>query len=659
MAKKNDKSLQDKINYFAALPAKEIGSELFQRIEQYYQELNDCGRAELLINIHNAYHRPGTMRGSVGRQGKYTKLIVNHLRNLVAHRMSMTVNQRPHFEPKAANTDYKSQAQVSLASGLLEYYNRIKKMERFSTEATEKAVTYGEAFVSAVWSPTSGEQFGVNAKTGAPLFEGDIEFKTYTSFDVIRPIDHSDNDNLDWVITRERKNRYNLAAKYEELAEEVVNHEDPLDPNWITGFKDYIKYDSARRANTNELITVYTFYHRPTEALPQGRMVEFIGDDLILHDGPIPYRNIPLYRIAPGEEEGLLWGYSATFDLMPLQQAVDKLNSTVLTNQAAFGVQNIMSPKGSGLNIQQISEGLNHIKYDPKLGPPQALQLAATPPEVFSYISKLETDMETIMGLGLGRGAPPEQVKSGSYAALLENKSITFAQQLQQSYVQLLEDMGTAVVQLLQDYATVPRVAMITGKSQRSYLKEFKSDDIDQITRVIVDIGNPMTRTAAGRLNMAEILIQQGFVQTPQQFIEVLNSGRLEPVTESELAEMLLIRAENEDLQEGKVPPVLRTDNHQLHIQEHLTVLANPDTRNDPAQVQTALAHIQEHEVFLAPPPMDVPLEQDAQQLAADETIAPQQAVPVDPNAANAGVNLPNLPTNPLTGEGLDPTGGQ
>ena len=659
MAKNKEKSLQEKINYFAALPAKEIGSELVQRVRNYYQEINDCGRAELLINLYNTYNRPANMRGYVGRQGKYAKFITNHFRNLIAHRMSMTVNQRPHFEPKAANTDYKSQAQVSLASGLLEYYNRIKKMERFTTDATEKAIVYGEAFVAATWNPTSGEQFGVNAQTGAPLFEGDIEFKVLRPFDLVRSIDHHDNNHLDWVIVRERKNRYNLAAKYEELAEDIVNYSDILDPDLITDFRDYERFDRNRKDILDELVTVFTFYHRPSEALPQGRMVEFIGDDLILHDGPIPYRNTPVFRIAPGEEDGLIWGYSASFDVLPLQQALDKLNSTILTNQAAFGVQNIMSPKGSGLNINQISEGLNHIKYDAKLGPPQALQLTATPSEVFGFIDKIESDMEKLMGLGLGRGEPPDNVKSGSFAALLENKAITFAQQLQQSYVELLEDLGTAVVQLLQDYATVPRVAMITGKSQRSYMKEFKSEDIGEITRVIVDIGNPMTRTAAGRMNLAETLIQQGFVQTPQQFMEVLNSGRLEPVTESELAEVLLIRAENEDMQEGQVPAVLRTDNHALHIQEHLTILADPDTRKDPQRVAVVLQHIQEHEMFLAPPVPEAPLEADAQQLAADESVAAAAATPVDPNAEAAGVNLPNLPTNPLTGEEFDPTGGQ
>jgi hypothetical protein len=231
------------------------------------------------------------------------------------------------------------------------------------------------------------------------------------------------------------------------------------------------------------------------------------------------------------------------------------------------------------------------------------LQLTSTPAEIFNFIEGIKADMETLIGVNsVARGNPESNLKSGAALALIQSLAIQFAQGLQQSYAQLLEDVGTSVIHILQDYAATPRVALIAGKANKSYLKEFKSDDLMNISRVVVDMGNPVMRTTAGRVNLAEQLLQNGLVQTPQQYLEVLTSGKLEPIYESEQAELLLIRSENEQMQEGIQPAVLRTDNHPLHIKEHLVVLSAPKSRANPTIVNAALSHIQQHELFMAPP---------------------------------------------------------
>lgn len=653
-------------DYFAALPTNQIGDELLERKDEYYRYLEETGRATLLHRAYETYHRPALKKGQIwrlGRQGEYTWICVNDFRNLIQHRLSMTTNQRPHFEPKAANTDFKSQAQVILARGLLEYYNRIKKMERFTAKATENAIVYGEGFIFSGWNPTKGEEFTKNPETGQPVFEGDLEFEVFTTFDVIRPVENKNNESPDWVMIRRFANKYDLAAKYEELEDKIVDlNIEERGETGATIHTDFVHRWNENKENT--LIPVYTFFHRRSEALPEGRIVEFSDSDIIYHDGPLPYRNIPLYRIAPSEHEGRIFGYTNSFDMMPIQEALDKLYSTVLSNQAAFGVQNIAIPKGSGIGVSQVAGGLNIIEFDAKLGPPQPLNLTQTPAEIFNFITQLKQDMETIVGVNsVARGNPEQNLKSGSALALVQSMAIQFAQTLQQSYIQLLEDLGTGLIEILQDYATVPRVALIAGKANRSYLKEFKAEDIAEISRVVVDVGNPLNRTLAGRVNLAEQLLQNQMIQTPQQFIEVLSSGRIEPVIESEQAELMLIRAENEDLQEGKPVQALRTDNHQLHIAEHLTVLSSPEARRDPPLVQSILAHVEQHEFFLSPPlPEQVAgANADQSQLAeTEEGNIPQQLNATNPVTQQAGtVEQPDQPINPLTGGRFNPeTGG-
>lgn len=612
--------------YFAALPTAEIGDALLAKKDDYYQYLEDSGRKDLLLKTFNTLHGPAIIGGSLyssGVQGEFVNTTVNHFRNLSDHRLVLTTSQRPSFEPKAINTDSESQKQVGIASGLLEYYERVKKLERFTNTATSFAINYGEGFVGCFWNPTKGEVYGLTPE-GKPQAEGDLEFAAFHTFDVIRAAARHSGDEQSWVMLRRWRNKWDLAAKFPDLADRILSYQETPDD---LGFRTSFALSDERNRDP-DMIPVYSFFHRKSEALPEGRLVEFTAADILYFDGALPYKGIPIYRIAPSEQDNLIFGYTNFFDLLPLQDALDKLASTVLSNQAAFGVQNIGVPKGGGMNITQLSGGMNILEFDSKLGPPIPIQLTATPAEIFKHIEDIKRDMETLSGVNsVARGNPQSKDMSGTALALIQSTAIQFAQGLQMSYAQLLEDVGTAVIQILQEYATTPRVALIAGKANRSNLLAFKGDDLKNISRVVVDMGNPIMRTTGGRVNLAEQLIQNGLIDSAEQYIEVLTSGRLEPVYEGERAELLLIRSENEEMQNGIPQPVIATDNHDLHIKEHKCVLASPDARKRPEIVQAVLAHIQEHQSFLPPPvPVDPngnPIEQPAPEVQAPTIQAP------------------------------------
>jgi len=634
--------------YFAALPTKEIAGELYNLKNKYYEHLEKIGHFTLLKAAHQTYYKASFIGGRLRRTGEnmeYVEMSVNHYRNLLQHVLSMVTSQRPAFEPKASNTDYKSMAQTQLAAGLLEYYMRTKKMERYIKIATEQSLNYGEGWVYCGWNPTLGEQYGVT-DNGAPIYEGDIEFQNFTPLYVIRDVTQ-DGGRRNWIMLRKFTNKFDLAAKYPELRERIigVNPETYQDLRFsFREFKETRKFD----------IPVYTFFHKKTDALPNGRIVEYVDSDIILTDGPLPYREVPVYAIFPGEKEGSVFGYTNAWDLMPMQQAMDKLHSTVVTNQATFGVQNVMAPKGNDLNVTQLTGGLNYIEYDAKSGPPSALQLTSTPVEIFNYIQMLESNMETIIGVNsVARGNPEQSLKSGSALALVQSMAIQFSQSLQQSYALLLEDLGTGVINLLRDYATVPRIALIAGKSNRSQMKQFKGDDLEYIQRVVVDMGNPLTRTTGGRVEIATQLIQGGFIKNAEQYLQVLTTGRLEPMYEAEVKLLDLIRSENERLQDGIPCPVLRTDTHEMHKQEHLTLLDSPEAREDANLVKAALDHITQHENFIAQAKQAADAQQQqaqANMLNQQEQAKAQGQIAKQLNATNPtvqraqAVKQPNLP---------------
>lgn len=653
------------IEYWASVGPSEIADRVLQKVDDYYEYLSLCGRLDMYQRSWLYYYRPrltGGMMTPTGEQGELTAISVNQYRNLLLHLETMTTQQKAAFEPMAINSDTKSQSQVILASSLLDYYMYEKKLERKLKMATKDCLIFGEAFVRKGWDATSGKVYG-QAPTGAPIYEGDMSYKEYTPLDMIRDFTLTSPESEIWRIPRDFENKFDLAAKFPDLKEQILECSADMMNLARTTTLNFLAMDQS------DNIPVYTLLHEISPAMPQGRFTRVLENGTVLMDGPLPYDSMEIDRIAPDEETGTIFGYTVGFDLLAVQEALDMLYSTVLSNQAAHGVQNILVPKGHDLSTSQIAGGLNLMEFDPNIGKPEALNLTNTPAEIFNFMNHLEVLGETLSAVNsVARGNPEASLKSGAALALVQSMAIQFNMGLQQSYAQLVSDTGTGTIRILQTYASVPRVAMIVGKSNRPLMKEFQGSDLDQIHRVRVDMGNPMTKTTAGKVQLADTFMQNGLIENTDQYIQVVTTGRLEPVIEGKQANLLLIKGENEMLADGKPQRALLTDNHAKHILEHSAVLANPEIRATPDDpiVQATLAHIQEHinyaqspgyqllaaslghQILVPPAPAPAPPALPAGPGGAGATMNP--ATPVSQAAAQ--VNMPNMPKPPV---GTDP----
>ncbi len=134
------------------------------------------------------------------------------------------------------------------------------------------------------------------------------------------------------------------------------------------------------------------------------------------------------------------------------------------------------------------------------------------------------------------------------------------------------------LIDILKEFATTPRLILISGVNNRSLAKQFTGDDIADIDRVIVEAGNPLMNTLAGRLQIAQELMNSGILNK-EEYFTVLRTGQIEPMYAYERAELMSIKAGLEDLQNGKEVIALTTDNHPLWMRELLTLLSDPEVR--------------------------------------------------------------------------------
>ena len=582
--------------YFANLEPDKIGDSLYEKVMNFYEEIERNGRLELWRKVHRAYyatntagfHQASKIERS-GEQGELSTMHANHFRNLLQHLHVFVTQQKPAFQCRTINTDVKSQMQTILGRNILEFYLREKRLGGQYRSAAEIAIVYAEAYEEQEWDESQGDPVAGDPESGESVKTGDTVSRIYEPINVIRQT-FSDKDKQDWYILRRRVNKHDLVAKHPDKAEDILNHncDTEIDKFYYYEFKQQVESE-----DNDDYVWLFTLYHDVTPACPTGRVVKFLGPDCVLEYTALSYPVLPINTMIPARQHGTSFGYSISFDLLVVQEAINMMYSTILSNQSAFGVQNIWMKPGTQLTPMQLAGGLNILESESK---PESLNLTQTPPEIFNFLQGLEKLGEVLSGINsVARGQPEASLKSGAALALIASQAVQFSDSIHSSYAAMLEDSGTGLLRILETRAVLPRATVIAGKNNKSYAKEFVGNDLRGINRVIVDLGNPVSNTVAGRIQMAQDLLQAQVIKSPEQYVQVVETGSTDPLVDEQRNESLLIDSENEAIREGRPVQALAIDMHQMHIKSHASVLSGTEERFDPELVQRTLAHIDEH----------------------------------------------------------------
>lgn len=613
--------------YFATLPTNEIVSQLKQKIQIFDQHLERTGiarRAEKAEQLYFGKHMGEQGSGlsevaTVGKDAEIKAYAVNLFRNLIQHRKALTTSNRLSFDPRAVNSDLQSMQQTRLARNVLEYYEREKGLAEIKNEAAERALVSAVGYVYMGWDKRTGRPVGTKPAiddSGQPIInadgkpqekivrEGDVFAIPKGMTEVIFDPRIRTWKERKWEIVESFVNKWDLCEEAPQFAEVIAK----LDGDaFLRGeLSSYKRNRLNAKEQDSDLIPVYEFYHHKTDSVPSGRYVKFLSNDVVLFDGPIPYQDkfeseLPCRRISAGEVFGSAFGHTDSFDGIQLQQVLNVLYSIVYTNQQAFGIQMVSLPDGTKITPSHVGP-MVYLKTPPGTEA-KGINLTNTPAEIFKSIEMVQQVFTQLQGLNsVVTGDPDHNLKSGAALGRMQAMAIQYASNFQRQWGNLNEDCGTFELKLLKWFAKSERMYAITGKRNKSAMASFTGADFSQIDRVICDLGNPLTYTAAGRVEEADKLLEKGAISL-QQYFEVRDTGSTDAITEDEQSEEELLQKENEMLMEGKVVKALVGDKHKAHIKRHKGIINDPLLRaavsaNDPKAlqvVQNAMAHIQEH----------------------------------------------------------------
>lgn len=590
------------MGYFAVDPINEFIPKLKAKIETFHRYKEKSGEYRKWRRSYDYYYgnhvednRDNTTVSYVGEDGELTAYGINYYRNLIKHFLALTCSQKPSFDYRAKNTDLVSTQQARLANNIMESYLVENRMGRHMKQAAERSLVFKLGYTFTQWDTALGREVMVEPvfdKDGQPKLdddgkplkkvkhEGDVTTVSKSPWDVIHDVDLRDWSKCKWVIVKEYENKYDLAAQYPKFKEEIESLSKSYDVKEysVSRIIENISSDSE-----GEVIPVYYFFHLPTASLPSGRYTKFLTTNICLYDGAYPYgKKLPVNRITPGEKFDTVDGYSDFYDIMVLQQVLNMNASTILTNQQAFGVQTVWVPGNANLSSEQLSNGMNILKGGTPDSKPQPLNLTATPAEIFKNGEVVKQAMKELVGLSDAVTGNADQNKmSGVAIARLQSMAYQYSSNFQQSWAELQEDTGTFMMYLLQCFAETKRMSAVAGKKNKGAMESWTGKDIDQIDRVICDVGNPVFKTYAGRMDLADKFLDKGLIQDINQYYEVIETGQVEAIFESPIAKAELMRKENEILSSGGTVIAMPGDTHIDHSKQHLVVIQDPKLRED------------------------------------------------------------------------------
>lgn len=692
--------------YFATLGGTDLAAALCERVDRYQKHCLRSGFFALWLKSYQMYYGmgPGGFTSHEvrrhGDQDQYVKLSINHFRNLITHFLTLATSQRTALDPVAMTEDYQSEQETRTARGVLDFWMR-EHLEQSMKDAEEFAVVLGRGYVQQWWEATAGEAVFPNEEGQPDFHTGLLKSYAFPPMDVaVDPTCR--NFDVPWYVTRRWVNRYDLLAAFPEesvnralLDMKRTRREQDLDFE-TSAFRNYV----STEGEVGDQIALYEFWHAKTPACPAGRHALFLNEDILLYAEDLPYEDVPIRGISPARIIGTCFGYTASWDLLAPQEALDTLKSIELTNQAAHGLGLVAVPKGSDLTPTEIGRGLNMIEYLPALGKPEVINFTATPAEVISNQQRTVQEMETISGINsVVRGQPEASLKSGSALALIQAQAVQFSSLFQGADIIFKEGLGDDCLSIFQAFATEPIRMEIEGVGGL-FDSAVRGGDLMRVRRVKVDVGNPLMRTIAGRVQLADQLVQQKLVADPTQYLRVIETGRLEPLTEHESKERANIKAENEMLaratfkkgpdgqymlvpqvdaatgqptgkleevlDDSQLPIALITDNHMLHGPGHQTVLSSPFARRNKALVRATLAHLKAHEdqwafatiqrpgllEMLGIPPQQAALMQQQAQMALQQAAtAAEQPGAAPPSKPASGGKHPSGAGNVMAGQ--------
>lgn len=594
------------LEFFALKEAEELTDDLFNFMDHWGSGGNTSSSLSIVMRnaqrnrlaFESMMHSSQSLNRAVefiGEQEEMLQMQIPLARTRIRQFVSYMAKKKLTFEAITDVADADPLQTARLAKSICNTVVKNQRLQEKSELISERMLVEGMCFASCLWRDDKGlivtnledSDFGHSF-----FYEGDVSINIHELNDVFFDWTSSSWDEVPWCVVRVPMQRWDLVSQFSELKEEILQL-----PNY--NFSAYYKstggavYD--RQLETvdplieDNKVAVYHFFYKPSSALPYGRYTIFAENNTVFYDNPEVnvYKSLPITPFFVDQVQGTTLGYPLFSNLLPAQEVLDATFSSIATNVQAFATPNILVPKGSDINVNDLNK-MRVIQYTPMSnidggGEPKNLNLTNVPGDLYELTKILKQEItDASMINDTLRGSPAPNVTSGVMAATLSSNALEFVNIASQRLYLGLEFLMNKCIEVYKIFASVDRLVEISGLSNMSYVRTFKGEDLSSLKQIRIQETNPLLSTTAGRLSISDGLLQlmqQAKPDLVQKYLMILEGAPVSELYESDLSEATAVQMEIDAILEGKPINPLITDNHPLYISAYRKLLYNPIVR--------------------------------------------------------------------------------
>jgi hypothetical protein len=596
--------------YFANLEGAALTAALLERVRVYQRFILRSGywglgakSVQFVCGMDAKGYSSFSIRRT-GPRGEYAKLKVDEYSSLYNNFSSSLLGQKIVFEPQPRGEDWKASEQARKGRGVLES-DLDAGLREVLLDAADYAIQMGMAYTAVDFDPDGGDPMLPDPDGGPPVRAGKMTWRAYMPQDAATDCELRHPADGRWWILRRWEDAHDLAARHPERADEIMAARGGGELEREVEIQDLVFQGFRDKTINSSRVPLYEFRHDPSPACPNGRIAWFLnggGAPLFVTDLPFVdeeghtrscVRPLFLNRIP-----GTALGWTPIWLLMAPQELLDMLQSIEATNYKAHGVGVILNPRGSDITPKKIGTGLAILDYTPGLEPKLA-NFTAMPPDIAGAQERTVGTMQRLLGVSaVDRGDPPPNVKSGSAMLFLKATTAQALQRYQNKISAHHEGVAEDDLFLYVIFVRTPRPITIRGEvAERT--EEVSGQDIGGPLRVKLQVGNPLTHSITGQIQIAENLLAQQAI-TAAEYLEIVDGAGLEKLLARSTSQRILVEQENSMLRRGEAPLVSPTHDPLYHIAHHALELNSQQALANPAIRNAVLNHIDMHQKMWA-----------------------------------------------------------
>jgi len=590
--------------YWAAEPDPEVlASYLYRKREDFWNHLEVSGIRDSAYKCWRFWHGlfydlSGGNIVPAGIHGDIAQLGMNELRPRCNILLTYTTAQDFDWDAQGIDASQETLDANKKANQLLDWISddaKYQAAEAFSRMA-EHCFVYRVGYTAAIWDDKLGNEVGGDPDAELEYqYEGDLRILNPTLFDVVFDPHVQNFQHLQWVLFRVRENKFDLAERYFNQRDKILSLRLDTEQRerWFGIDRGLVLTEMD-----DDLVDKWYFIHLKTPSLSTGRLTCIAGDNVVLRDGVLPriYKQMPIHQLVYSELQGsIVVGHSPILDAMPIQEAMNIEDSTILTNHLKFGQQKLVTQRGQPPDVQDLEPGATLLMGDADI---KALDLLKSSPELNQYRASLGGVMDSVLNVAAVSRGILERETSGVASALLDMKTLQANSRFDKIYKRRIMDIGQTILEIWQVMAGKAGREMPTESEDRSLeLVRFTSDNLLKVRRILVKQGSAALRTAAGRMNLAQMMVQLPDAPTnKRELVSIMEGAPLEKFLAPEDAQIQLVAEENARLKRLEEVVGDLADDHIFHMKSHASeILGNVESRFNPAIVAWAGAHMTWH----------------------------------------------------------------